>query len=610
MTRTALSIRIWLGTWVTLWLGIMVAALLIEPQIVPMLFVLGIIGCFAGSLPALVIVWLTLGAMPLLKMSHIQKIKLFALVLLGITLLYGIVGGLIDTGFDLRFFEVHDFLQSTFIFTGILYACALIAFFINYKHIEQYFKPAALAKSLVQPFNPGPFLIENNQSTIHMETDYTTPAAVYQQPAKASNKVLIKAITTAFLIMGMMIPTFLISSLVTERKERNEHIIEEASARWASQQRLTGPYLAIPYKNEFDVEKQLIVLPEELKVNGEVMPVERERSIYKIISYRGDIKSSGNFVFKIPADVNADKLKLSDTKICVGISDFKGIEEKLAVVFNGKNYELQPGLPLKEIDAVGLSAPVELSVQDLQNNIAFTYNIKVKGTGRLYFMPLAGTSSFNLKSKWDKPSFDGGSSPAHDEVSDAGFTADWSFNKANLPFTTVLKDGKDVKENLAFGVNMLQPLDQYDKTTRCIKYAILFIGLTFSLFFLIEIMQKKPFHPVQYVLAGLGLVIFYVLLLSISEYIAFHWAYLIAAAATVLLISWYAFMHFKSWKTAAIFLFTLGGLYAFNYVLISLEDTALLIGSIALFIILAVVMYISRKVNWYGVSSNQSMANA
>jgi inner membrane protein len=149
---------------------------------------------------------------------------------------------------------------------------------------------------------------------------------------------------------------------------------------------------------------------------------------------------------------------------------------------------------------------------------------------------------------------------------------------------------------------MIEPADQYAKTNRSIKYAILIIGLTFSLFFIIELMQRKPIHPVQYVLIGLALVIFYSLLLAISEFLAFDFAYLIASTGTILLIGLYAKAHFKSWRSSGIFTGVLTLLYGFIFVLIRLEDTALLVGSIGLFIILALTMYGSKKVNWYSNS--------
>ncbi len=185
-------------------------------------------------------------------------------------------------------------------------------------------------------------------------------------------------------------------------------------------------------------------------------------------------------------------------------------------------------------------------------------------------------------------------------MSDSGFVAKWNFNKANLPYGTVLRDFNIDEESIAFGLSLLQPADHYAKTDRSVKYAILIIGLTFSLFFIMEILQKRPVHPVQYILVGLALVIFYTLLLSISEFLAFDIAYLISASATVLLIALYARAHFRKWSSAFLFGGILALLYGFIFVLIRLEDTALLVGSIALFLVLALVMFASRKVNWYG----------
>jgi len=218
----------------------------------------------------------------------------------------------------------------------------------------------------------------------------------------------------------------------------------------------------------------------------------------------------------------------------------------------------------------------------------------------LHFVPLSGNSHYALESGWPNPSFDGSNLPAERNVTKDGFTAAWNFNKANLPFGTVLNDFKFDQSALAFGITMIEPADQYAKTNRSIKYAILIIGLTFSLFFIIELMQHKPIHPVQYVLIGLALVIFYSLLLAISEFVRFDYAYLIASLGTILLIGLYAKAHFNSWKSSGIFSVVLTLLYGFIFVLIRLEDTALLVGSIGLFIILALTMYASKKVNWYG----------
>lgn len=348
------------------------------------------------------------------------------------------------------------------------------------------------------------------------------------------------------------------------------------------------------------------MLPENLEMNGEIIPENRKRSIYKILLYKSSFKSNGNFMFKLPDHTDTSLLQLANAKICIGLSDFKGIEEKISITFNGVTYELSPGLPTNAVNKTGLSAPVQLSESDLGKTIAFNFILEIKGSGALHFLPLSGNSVYTLSSSWSSPSFDGNTLPGENNVNEKGFSAKWVFNKANLPFTTIIQNEKTITDDLAFGVSILQPVDDYAKTDRCIKYAILFIGLTFSLFFIVEIMQKKPLHPVQYILVGLALVIFYTLLLSISEYIHFDYAYLIASAATVLLISWYSKSHFKKWKIASLFFIVLSALYGFNYVLISLEDSALLIGSIGLFIVLATVMYASRKINWYNPILNSS----
>ena len=298
------------------------------------------------------------------------------------------------------------------------------------------------------------------------------------------------------------------------------------------------------------------------------------------------------------------KLDYANARICFTLSDFKGIEEDIYVNLNQQKLLLSPGLPVNDFGKTGLSVPVKIDAAQLSAGLPFDMQVKIKGSEQLHFIPMSSTSKFNVQSTWPNPSFDGEMLPNERDITAKGFTSKWSFNQANLPFATVLKENTVATDKkMDFGVSLVQPADQYGKTMRSVKYAILFIGLTFAFFFIIELMQKKPFHPVQYVLVGIALVIFYTLLLSISEYIAFDHAYLIAALATVLLISLYAQGHFRSWKTAGIFFTLLSLLYGFIFVLIRLEDTALLVGSIGLFLVLALVMFASRRINWYGNNS-------
>ncbi len=427
-----------------------------------------------------------------------------------------------------------------------------------------------------------------------------------QAPAQ-SNRLLFKGFITGGLILLMLIPTFFIQNLVTERQARQMEVVKEVSSKWAGEQTLSGPFLVVPYNEtltgsdgkQIHTKTNLVISADHLLMNGKIIPEERPRSIYKVLLYKAALDFSGSFKPQWPADIDPAGLDAANAKLCFSLSDFKGIEEEVAINFNGQKLLLNPGLPVNDVGETGLSVPVKLDTTSLNTGITFNMQLRVKGSGQLHFIPMSINSKYILSSTWPDPSFDGNALPTEREVKDSGFVSQWNFNRANLSFGAVVKEGLLKPEGNAFGVSLVQPADQYNKTMRSVKYAILIIGLSFALFFIIEIMQKKPFHPVQYVLVGLALVIFYTLLLSISEFILFDHAYLAAASATVLLIFFYAKSHFGNWRAASVLGAALSGLYGFVFILIRLEDTALLVGSIGLFIILASVMYASRKINWY-----------
>lgn len=424
------------------------------------------------------------------------------------------------------------------------------------------------------------------------------------------NRVSIKGLIIGFLILIMLIPALFVSNLVNERKMRQREIVDEVSSKWSSAQTIAGPYLYVPYtvktlrdgKEEW-VKDHFWILPESLKVTGNIDYNIRKRSIYNVLLYTANVKQLGDFIIKIPAGIAADKILWNEAQVCFGISDFRGIEEKVVINFGGREYELAPGLPPMALSDKGLSAPVQLSAANLDGTIPFGMRVRAKGSENIRFIPLAGNSSYTVTSAWPDPSFDGSKLPDQRNVSDSGFTAQWKFSKANLPYSTVLKDLKSAVQDIDFGVSLLQPADQYAKTERCVKYAVLFIGLTFGLFFITEITQKKPVHPLQYVLIGLALVIFYTLLLSISEFIHFDIAYSVSALAVITMITLYAKQLFSDRKASLVTGAIMFAQYLFNFVLIRLEDSALLVGSIGLFIVLGVIMYVSRNIDWYGLKN-------
>jgi inner membrane protein len=603
MSYPGIASRLYFFTSLTLAIGITLCALPHWDITIVYVFFVSCISCFVGGLPAFIVLLFTIEWVQQLTLALLGKLQTLALLLFTISLLYGLSAAFLP----LFFSSSNSFIETIQIIAGVtavLFACSCIATGINYTRLKNY-----LTNVDTLPATPSYNYIQTtiqNKNQQQMENNYAA-VAVPEPQTLQSNKILIKGIITGALILVMLIPTVFISNLVSERESRQKEVVAEVSSKWATSQTITGPYLVIPYnettigedKKPVVIRKSVVVLPDELNVQGNVLPEKRQRSIYTVLLYRSNLHAEGSFKPVIPSNINVDNLVFNEARLCIGLNDFKGIEEKVSINFNSRNYDLTPGLPTTEIDSTGLSCAADLTKDELANQLPFSFNLNIKGSERLHFVPLAGNSSFVLQSSWPNPSFDGNTLPTERDITDKGFTAKWSFNKANLPFNTVLKDFKLNEESYAFGVSMLQPADQYAKTSRSVKYAILFIGLTFSLFFIIELLQKRPVHPVQYVLVGLALIIFYSLLLSFSEFIVFNNAYLVAATATVLLISLYAKGHFASWKVAGVFAAVLASLYGFIFVLIQLEDTALLVGSIGLFGVIALVMYASRKINWY-----------
>jgi inner membrane protein len=596
MNTTALAVRIWFVSSLVLDAGIFIVSLLFIPR-EWYVFLPAFLAIIVASTPVLVAMAILLPLIRRFIDTYNNKIYLTIIICGACAFFYGLAGFFVAYPWkSLSDDRLSEGLEVAGAITGILFCTSLMTLYLSKKQLETYFEYSK------------PFLKSNKKT--NMETYNSTEESHYETKSNPSNRILIKGAITAALIGIMMIPTVFISDLVRERQERNEAVVKEVDSRWAMAQTISGPYIFLPYKytttdaagKPLVIVNHLFILPENKQVAGKINHEIRERSIYKVLLYRSSLTDQGNFVLNLPKEVTTDQVQWSDAKICFGISDFKGIEEKLVIHFNGTDNELSPGLPagIGDENEKGLSAPVQITAADIGKSVNYQMNIKIKGSEMLHFVPLSGNSHYTLESTWPNPSFDGSNLPSERTVTKDGFTADWNFNKANLPFGTVLNDFKFDKSSLAFGVTMVEPADQYAKTNRSIKYAILIIGLTFSLFFIIELMQRKPIHPVQYVLIGLALVIFYSLLLAISEFVAFDYAYLIASLGTILLIGLYAKSHFKSWKSAGIFTGVLTLLYGFIFVLIRLEDTALLVGSIGLFIILALTMYASKKVNWYG----------
>ncbi len=444
----------------------------------------------------------------------------------------------------------------------------------------------------------------------------TQPALNFWQ----KNKLVLKSFFIAFLVLALLIPTFIIMYLVNERKERKQEVTKEISNKWSAAQTIAGPFLIVPYTenensngNTVTVKRFLYLLPEQLDINGTIEPEIRYRSIYKVPVFTAKpIILSGKFSknnLNI-VGVNPALLRWNETKLCIGISDLKGIKQQ-SIKWNEQQLNMESGLPENNIVQQGISVtlPLDTSFIDKENN--FSVVLTLQGSEKLFCTPLGSSTAMHLTSSWLNPAFDGKYLPDTETVNKKGFNADWNVSQFNRDFPKIFTGGSSVLQSVkesAFGVILLSPFDAYAQTMRSLKYAILIIALTFFAYFFTEIFQRRSVHPLQYILIGMALVIFYTLLLSISEYLQFPVAYLTASSATVLLLTWYTRSIFKKWNVVLIFSSLLSALYLFIYVLIQMQDNALLFGSIGLFVLLATAMYLSRKIDWYGIDKKNNAA--
>jgi inner membrane protein len=431
--------------------------------------------------------------------------------------------------------------------------------------------------------------------------------------------IYFKVAIIIFIGLLLLIPAQMIRSLVYEREARQKDAISEVSSKWGKQQTLSGPFITIPfikYMKETDkkngTEKVILVrdfihiLPSELKINGNMRPERRNRGIYDIVVYNSKINLSGKFP-KIDLkefDVPVSNIQFDKAHLTMGITDLRGIEEQVKLNWNAEKYLFNPGVISTDIIGSGINSPVGINGKD-SSSYSFSFDLDIKGSQFLYFTPVGKITDVNISSSWKNPSFTGAFLPDSRNVSDTGFTAYWNILHLNRNYPQSWTGNKYMTEESVFGIDLLLPVDNYQKTTRAIKYAILFICFTFLVFFFIEVLNRVFIHPVQYILVGIALIVFFTLLLSVSEHLPFNLAYILSAIATLMLIALYIKAILKNNKLTIHISSILFLLYSFIFIIIQLQDYALLIGSIGIFLILALVMYYSRKIDWYNLNMRE-----
>jgi len=420
-------------------------------------------------------------------------------------------------------------------------------------------------------------------------------------------KLFFKAVIIFFMAIGLWIPTNFIMALVKEREGRQQEAIIDISNKWAGKQVITGPIIMLPYNNYSKNEKGETVvnkavsyfLPDKSDISSKIFPEKRHRGIYQVIVYRSDIAINGKFkpLDLLQLKIVPENIIWNEAALLFKVQDnLRGINEDLLVKWNDSNYVFNPQLPGQTAISDAFVAAVPLSADEAVKEHSFQLKFSVNGSEQLAFSTAARENKLQMESTWPDPSFTGVKLPDTREVKGSGFVANWKYMNRSVP---MVWNNNIYDLSASFiGTDLLIPVDSYNKTERSVKYALLCIILTFAAFFLIESIYKRSLHLVQYGLAGLALVLFYTLLLSISEYTGFNFAYLIAGVATIGLVTWYVGSVMKSSKLATFISFVLAVVYSYIFIIIQLQDYALLMGSIGLFIALAIIMFFSRKLQW------------
>jgi inner membrane protein len=444
------------------------------------------------------------------------------------------------------------------------------------------------------------------------------------------HNTIIKLLGVGALVLVLLIPLAMITGVLNERLTRRNEAVADITSSWGKEQNVIGPVLGIPFQYRFKAVKEVPLaegrverreveetatanayfLPQLLKIGGEVQTQTLHRGIYDAAVFRAQLVLSGKFV---PPDFGALKIdprdmQWKDAFVTIAVNDLRGTREALILDWGGAKRPLLPG---SQVPGYTTGATASLGAdKPIDSDVEFSITLDFNGSDGIFFAPFGVQNEATLRSNWPDPAFRGAFLPADRSVRSDGFNATWkvSYYGRDYPQQWTSRGGNErfnvqVVTNSRFGAQFLSILDAYRYVERSIKYGVLFLVLVFTTFFLFEVTARQKIHPFQYLMVGAALCLFYLLLLSISEFIGFGWAYLIAAAASTILITWYCRFFLGGGVRTLMIGAGLAGIYTFLYITLRQQDYALLMGAIALFIVLAVVMYVTRKVDWYARDS-------
>jgi len=435
-----------------------------------------------------------------------------------------------------------------------------------------------------------------------------------------------KFVLILVLIIVLIVPLLMVSGLIGERESRAQGVRREVGQLWGPEQQILGPFLVVPYTVRLEtvqgdkrveqiLERRAVFTPEALEVTGQADSQTLHRSIFEVPVYAARLKLSGRFGFPRIADVAADAVTVRwrDAAFVLGLSGVSGLKETAVLKIAGTPeiaFAPSVGFPSTRLSGIhaklGAAGNTPPDADQPPQPFAFTVDLALNGSVSLTIAPVARETRMSLSSDWPHPSFSGAFLPNDRRVTAAGFTAAWKVPHLarSVPDAWSLTDeGLERLQPYAFGVVMIDPVDFYSLVNRAAKYGIMFAALAFMAVFCLELTSRRHLHPVQYLFTGISLVFFYVLLLSLAEHLGFTQAYLVASIATGAMLAMYVGAAMSSVVTGMVMLSVFAATYVMLFLILQLEDYALLAGAILGFLALTSIMFATVRVDWSGGSS-------
>ncbi|HFN0647952.1 TPA: cell envelope integrity protein CreD [Klebsiella pneumoniae] len=414
-------------------------------------------------------------------------------------------------------------------------------------------------------------------------------------------------------IVLLSLPLMMVRELINERADYRNEVVDAIEQSTSGSQKLAGPLIAIPItetltrmENQKEVNYQrswvYYWLPESLAVAGKQTVESRRVGIYSGQVWHNVLQIKASFDPLRLAALRKTNIVLGQPRLVVSVGDARGIGAIHAPEVNGNVLSVEPGLGISG-DGAGIHMPMPALAED-NKPLEIAFSLDLNGTGEFSLVPLGRNSELQLTSNWPHPGFLGSFLPTQREVSAAGYRAHWQSSWFANDMGSYFKDDMEIPWSRlpAFSADVMSLADQYQLTDRATKYAILLIGLTFMAFFVFESLTRRPLHPMQYLLVGLSLVLFYLVLLALSEHIGFTAAWLAASLSGAVMNGIYLQAVLRGWRNSLLFVAALLLLDGVMWFLLHSEDCALLLGTGVLALALSVLMFLTRRVDWYALS--------